>query len=47
MRKKCQKVLGRPLCEYPLIATKKSNFIEKIFVSTDCPKIKKFQKNMV
>ena len=34
-------VLGRPLCEYPLIAAKKSKFVDKIFVSTDCPKISK------
>ena len=34
-------VLGRPLCTYPLIAAKKSKYVDKIFVSTDCPKIKK------
>ena len=28
-------VLGRPLCEYPILAAKHSNFIDKIFVSTD------------
>ena len=39
--KNTYKVLGRPLCEYPLIAAKKSKFIEKIYVSTDCDKIKK------
>tara|TARA_Y100000294_G_C8511533_1_gene319032 strand:+ start:288 stop:1040 length:753 start_codon:yes stop_codon:yes gene_type:complete len=32
-------VLGRRLCEYPLIAAKKSKNINKIFVSTDCPTI--------
>ena len=32
-------VLGRKLCEYPLIAATKSKYIKKIFVSTDCPKI--------
>ena len=35
------KVLGRPLCEYPLIAAKKSKFIDKIYVATDSDKIKK------
>ena len=35
------KVFGRSLCEYPLIAAKKSKFIDKIYVATDCDKIKK------
>lgn len=39
--KNTYKVLGRSLCEYPLIAAKKSRFIDKIYVSTDCDKIKK------
>ena len=34
-------VLGRPLCSYPLIAAKNSKYINKIYVSTDCPKIMK------
>jgi len=38
------KVLGRALCEYPLIAAKKSKFIKKIYVATDCDKIKKYSK---
>ena len=42
--KNIKKVLGRPLCEYPLLAAKKSKFVKKIFVSTDCPKIKKISK---
>ncbi len=42
--KNVKKVLGRALCEYPLIASKNSKFVEKIFVSTDCPKIKKISK---
>jgi hypothetical protein len=42
--KNVKKVLGRPLCEYPLLAAKKSKFVKKIFVSTDCPKIKKISK---
>lgn len=37
-------VLGKPLCEYPLIAAKKSKFVEKIFVSTDCPQISEISK---
>ena len=35
---------GRKLCEYPLIAAKKSKLIYKTFVSTDCPIIKKISK---
>ena len=42
--KNTQKVLGRPLCEYPLIACKKSKYIERIFVSTDCKIIKKISR---
>ena len=36
--------MNKYCCEYPLIAAKKSKFIDKIFVSTDCPKIKKISK---
>jgi CMP-N-acetylneuraminic acid synthetase len=43
--KNIYKVLGRPLCEYPLIAAKNSKFIDKIYVSTDCDKIKKVSSN--
>ena len=32
------------MCEYPLIAAKKSKFVDKIYVATDCPKIKKISK---
>ena len=42
--KNTQKVLGRALCEYPLIACKKSKYIERIFVSTDCKIIKKISR---
>lgn len=42
--KNVKKVLGRALCEYPLIASKNSKFVKKIFVSTDCPKIKNISK---
>jgi len=38
------KILGKRLCEYPIIAAKRTKEIEQIFVSTDCPKIKKFTK---
>ena len=34
-------ILGKKLCEYPLIAASKSKYIERIFVSTDCKIIKK------
>ena len=42
--KNIKKILGRYLCEYPLIACKNSNYIDKIFVTTDCPIIKKISK---
>ena len=38
-------VLGKKLCEYPLIAASKSKYIERIFVSTDCPIISQISKN--
>jgi len=38
------KIRGKHLCEYPLIAAKKTKIINKIFISTDCPKIKKISK---
>ena len=37
-------ILGRRLCEYPLIAAKKSKYIKRIFVSTDCKVISKTSK---
>ena len=42
--KNTKKILGKSLCEFPLIACKKSKYIKKIFVSTDCPLIKKISK---
>lgn len=33
-------VLGRPLMAYPLLAAKNSKFVDKVYVSTDSPKIK-------
>ena len=38
------KILKRPMCEYPLIAAKKSKFVNKIYVATDCNKIIKISK---
>tara|TARA_A100001011_G_C14065863_1_gene738146 strand:- start:111 stop:875 length:765 start_codon:yes stop_codon:yes gene_type:complete len=35
------KILGKHLCEYPIIAAKKTKMIDQIFVSTDCSNIKK------
>ena len=37
-------ILGKRLCEYPLIAAKKSKFVKKIFVSTNCKVIEKTSK---
>ena len=42
--KNIKKIYGKFLCEYPLMASKKSKYISRIFVSTDCPKIKKISK---
>ena len=42
--KNIKKILGKSLCEYSLIAAKKSSFVKKIYVSTDCSKIKKISK---
>ena len=43
--KNIKKVLGRRLCEYPLIACKNSKYVDKIFVSTNCPIIARTSKN--
>ena len=42
--KNIKRILGRRLCEYPLIACKNSKHISKIFVSTDCPIIMQTSK---
>ena len=42
--KNLRKVLGRCLFEYPLVACKNSKYIDKIFVSTDCPVITRVSK---
>jgi CMP-N-acetylneuraminic acid synthetase len=39
--KNIAKVLGKKLCEYPLLAAKNSLNIDSIYISTDCPEIKK------
>ena len=38
------KIFNKHLCEYPIIAAKKTKIISNIFISTDCPKIKKITK---
>ena len=43
-KKNILNVFGKKLCEYPLIAANKSKTINKIYVSTDCPIIKKVSK---
>jgi len=43
-KKNIKKVLGRSLFEYPLIASKNSKYIDKIFVTTDCPIISRISK---
>ena len=39
--KNIQNVMGRKLFEYPLLAALNSKKISRVFVSTDCPVIKK------
>ena len=43
-QKNTKKILGRRLFEYPLLACKNSKYVNKIFVSTDCPIITKISK---
>tara|TARA_B100000686_G_C16705239_1_gene925845 strand:- start:507 stop:1250 length:744 start_codon:yes stop_codon:yes gene_type:complete len=43
-KKNLKKILGRRIFEYPLLACKKSKNVDKIFVTTDCPIIKKVSK---
>ena len=38
------KIKGKRLCEYPLIAATKSKYTHSIYVTTDCPKIKKISQ---
>ena len=42
--KNIKKVLGRRLFEYPLIASSNSKYVDKIFVTTDCPIITRISK---
>ena len=42
--KNLKKINGKRMCEYPLLAAKRTKSIGKIFVSTDCPIIKKISK---
>jgi len=42
--KNIKKILGRHLFEYPLLASKNSKSVDKIFVTTDCPVITKVSK---
>lgn len=42
--KNIKKVFNKRICEYPIIAAKKSKLVDEIFVSTDCPNIKKYTK---
>ncbi|WP_417814266.1 cytidylyltransferase domain-containing protein [Thalassospira alkalitolerans] len=37
--KNYKKLLGRPMCEYPLMAAHHCSLVDKIFVSTDSPNI--------
>ncbi|MCK5175827.1 MAG: cytidylyltransferase [Planctomycetes bacterium] len=34
-------VLGKPLMAYPILSAKGSRYIDEVFVSTDCPEIRK------
>ena len=43
-QKNTKKILGRRLFEYPLLACKNSKYVNKVFVSTDCPIITKVSK---
>ena len=42
--KNLKNVFGKKICEYPIIAAQKSKLIDRFFVSTDCPNIKKVTK---
>ena len=43
-KKNTKKICGRYLCEYSLIAAKKSKYVDQIFVSTDDTKIMKISQ---
>ena len=42
--KNIKKVFNKRICEYPIIAAQKSKLVDKIFVSTDCQKIKRYTR---
>ncbi len=42
--KNVMNLLGRPLMTYPLMAALNSKYVDKVFVSTDSPKIKEITK---
>ncbi len=37
-------ILGRPLCAYPLLAAKQSRMVDRLYVSTDSPRIKEIAR---
>lgn len=39
-------ILGRPLCAYPLLASKASRYVSRIYVSTDSPEIAKISAGL-
>jgi len=43
--KNTYKILGQPLCYYPSEAAKKTNLVDEIYYSTDCPLLKEFAQN--
>lgn len=44
--KNIHKVLGRPLCAYPLMAAKASRLVDRVFVSTDSEEIKQIAAHL-
>ena len=44
--KNIYKIHKKHLFEYPIISAIKSKKIDKLYISTDCPTIKKSQKNI-
>src|SRR3989338_6704148 len=43
--KNIKPVLGRPLMVYPILASKNSKYVERVYVSTDSEKIKEISRN--
>ena len=46
VKKNVYPILGRPLVFYPMMAAKKANKIDGIYVTTDCPDIKQVAREM-